>query len=60
MKIIRLSLNNLASLAGTHHIDFESNPLAHAGLIAITGKPVLVNLLCSMPCAWRCITKFHV
>lgn len=38
MKIIRLSLNNLASLAGTHHIDFESNPLAHAGLIAITGK----------------------
>ena len=38
MKIIRLSLNNLASLAGTHYIDFESNPLAHAGLIAITGK----------------------
>src|SRR5690606_41542241 len=38
MKIIRLSLNNLASLAGTHHIDFESSPLAYAGLIAITGK----------------------
>lgn len=38
MKILRLSLNNLASLTGTHHIDFESSPLAHAGLIAITGK----------------------
>ncbi|HJF28770.1 MAG TPA: AAA family ATPase [Acinetobacter lwoffii] len=38
MKIIRLSLNNLASLAGTHHINFESSPLAYAGLIAITGK----------------------
>ncbi|WP_216936440.1 MULTISPECIES: AAA family ATPase [unclassified Acinetobacter] len=38
MKILRLSLNNLASLTGTHHIDFESSPLVHAGLIAITGK----------------------
>ncbi|WP_425917232.1 AAA family ATPase [Acinetobacter sp. TSRC1-2] len=38
MKILRLSLNNLASLTGTQHIDFESGPLAHAGLIAITGK----------------------
>ncbi|MDM1336975.1 hypothetical protein HXZ93_13320 [Acinetobacter pseudolwoffii] len=38
MKILRLSLNNLASLTGTHHIDFESSPLTHAGLIAITGK----------------------
>lgn len=38
MKILRLSLNNLASLAGTHHIQFEDAPLAHAGLIAITGK----------------------
>ncbi|UHT65686.1 AAA family ATPase [Acinetobacter lwoffii] len=38
MKILRLSLHNLASLTGTHHIDFESSPLAHAGLIAITGK----------------------
>ena len=38
MKILRLSLNNLASLAGTHHIHFEDHPLAHAGLIAITGK----------------------
>ncbi|ANF81219.1 hypothetical protein A3K93_02745 [Acinetobacter sp. NCu2D-2] len=38
MKILRLSLNNLASLAGTHHIHFEQAPLAHAGLIAITGK----------------------
>ena len=38
MKILRLSLNNLASLAGTHEINFEQTPLAQAGLIAITGK----------------------
>ncbi|MDM1486980.1 AAA family ATPase [Acinetobacter towneri] len=38
MKILRLSLKNLASLAGTHVINFEDDPLAHAGLIAITGK----------------------
>ena len=38
MKILRLSLNNLASLAGTHDIRFDDSPLAHAGLIAITGK----------------------
>lgn len=38
MKILRLSLNNLASLAGTHHIHFDDAPLAYAGLIAITGK----------------------
>ena len=38
MKIIRLSLNNLASLAGEQHIHFEDSPLAQAGLIAITGK----------------------
>lgn len=38
MKILRLSLNNLASLAGTHVINFEEEPLAQAGLIAITGK----------------------
>ena len=38
MKILALSLNNLASLAGTHHIRFDETPLAHAGLIAITGK----------------------
>lgn len=38
MKILRLSLNNLASLAGTHDIHFDQQPLAHAGLIAITGK----------------------
>ncbi|MFT4020242.1 MAG: SbcC/MukB-like Walker B domain-containing protein [Acinetobacter sp.] len=38
MKILRLRLQNLASLAGEHDINFESAPLAHAGLIAITGK----------------------
>ena len=38
MKILSIRIKNLASLAGEHFIDFESEPLAHAGLIAIIGK----------------------
>ena len=38
MKILSIRLKNLASLAGEHFIDFECDPLAHAGLIAIIGK----------------------
>lgn len=38
MKILSIRLKNLASLAGEHFIDFESDPLASAGLIAIVGK----------------------
>ena len=38
MKILRLNLNNLASFADIEPINFEDSPLAHAGLIAITGK----------------------
>ncbi|MDH1377092.1 AAA family ATPase [Acinetobacter junii] len=38
MKILSIRLKNLASLAGEHFIDFENEPLAHAGLIAIIGK----------------------
>ncbi|MCU4408462.1 AAA family ATPase [Acinetobacter junii] len=38
MKILSIRLKNLASFAGEHFIDFESEPLAHAGLIAIIGK----------------------
>ena len=38
MKILRLSLCNLASIAETQHIHFDQAPLAQAGLIAITGK----------------------
>lgn len=38
MKILRLALSNLASLVGEQEIDFEKEPLASAGLIAITGK----------------------
>lgn len=38
MKILSIRLKNLASLAGEHVIDFESDPLASAGLIAIVGK----------------------
>ena len=38
MKILSIRIKNLASLAGEHFIDFESDPLASAGLIAIVGK----------------------
>jgi len=38
VKILSIRLKNLASLAGEHFIDFESEPLASAGLIAIVGK----------------------
>ena len=38
MKILSIRIKNLASLAGEHFIDFESEPLASAGLVAIVGK----------------------
>lgn len=38
MKILSIRLKNLASLADEHFIDFETEPLASAGLIAIVGK----------------------
>jgi len=38
MKILSIRIKNLASLAGEHFIDFETEPLASAGLIAIVGK----------------------
>ncbi len=37
MKILRVKLTNLNSLRGTHEVDFEKEPLAGAGLFAITG-----------------------
>ena len=38
MKILSIRIKNLASLAGEHFIDFEAEPLASVGLIAIVGK----------------------
>ena len=51
MKILRISLCNLASLEGTHTIDFGQEPLASAGLFAITGatgagKSTLLDAMC--------------
>lgn len=37
MKILRIRLNNLNSLKGEHLVDFTKEPLASAGLFAITG-----------------------
>ena len=51
MKILAIRLKNLASLAGEQVIDFTSEPLASAGLFAITGptgagKSTILDALC--------------
>ncbi len=51
MKILAIRLNNLASLAGEHVIEFAAGPLADSGLFAITGptgagKSTLLDALC--------------
>ncbi len=51
MKILRISLANLASLAGSHTVDFTREPLRSAGLFAISGpmgsgKSTLLDALC--------------
>ncbi|OTG81083.1 AAA family ATPase [Acinetobacter sp. ANC 4648] len=38
MKILSIRIKNLASLSGEHFIDFDTEPLASAGLVAIVGK----------------------
>src|SRR5687768_3480923 len=37
MKILRIRLKNLNSLKGEHSVDLTAEPLASAGLFAITG-----------------------
>ncbi|SFI18615.1 AAA family ATPase [Modicisalibacter xianhensis] len=51
MKILAIRLENLASLAGRHELDFTRAPLAEQGLFAITGptgagKSTLLDALC--------------
>ncbi|WP_370679796.1 AAA family ATPase [Comamonas sp. GB3 AK4-5] len=51
MKILRLRLKNLNSLAGEWSVDFSSGPLADNGLFAITGptgagKSTLLDAIC--------------
>lgn len=51
MRIIAISGRNLASLAGDFRVDFEAEPLAGAGLFAITGetgagKSTLLDAIC--------------
>ncbi|MCD1607195.1 SbcC/MukB-like Walker B domain-containing protein [Stutzerimonas kunmingensis] len=51
MKILAIRLRNLASLAGEQVIDFTAEPLASAGLFAITGptgagKSTILDALC--------------
>jgi exonuclease SbcC len=51
MKILRLTLCNLASLAGEQTLDYRAEPLASAGLTAITGptgsgKSTILDAMC--------------
>lgn len=51
MKILQISINNLASLEGETTLDFTSEPLASAGIFAITGptgagKSTILDALC--------------
>ncbi len=51
MKILKISGRNLASLAGDFSVDFEQEPLASAGLFAISGptgagKSTLLDAMC--------------
>jgi exonuclease SbcC len=51
MKILRIGGKNLASLAGEFEVDFTTEPLASAGLFAISGptgagKSTLLDALC--------------
>lgn len=51
MKILRIAVHNIASLAGTHVVDFTKEPLRSAGLYSISGatgagKSTLLDALC--------------
>jgi exonuclease SbcC len=51
MRILRISLRNIASLAGDHRIDFTREPLRSAGLFSISwshglGQSTLLDALC--------------
>ena len=51
MRILRITVHNIASLEGTHSVDFTREPLRGAGLFAISGatgagKSSLLDALC--------------
>lgn len=51
MRILRITVNNIASLSGTHTVDFTRDPLRSAGLFSISGatgagKSTLLDALC--------------
>ena len=51
MKITKITINNLASIAGEHSIDFTKEPLKSAGIFAISGptgsgKSTILDALC--------------
>jgi exonuclease SbcC len=51
MKILAIRIKNLASLEGDYEIDFQKEPLASAGIFAITGptgsgKSTILDAIC--------------
>ena len=67
MKILRIRFENINSLKGKHEIDFQKNPLAGAGLFAITGATgsgkssildvITLALFCRIPRVTEGVTK---
>lgn len=63
MKILSITLRNLASIEGTSHIDFTSGPLATTGIFAISGstgagKSTILDALCLA--LYDCTPRFAV
>ena len=51
MRVLAIRGRNLASLEGEFSIDFTEEPLASAGIFAISGPTGRENPRCWMPCA---------
>lgn len=63
MKILSITLRNLASIEGTSHIDFTAGPLATTGIYAISGstgagKSTILDALCLA--LYDCTPRFAV
>ncbi len=63
MKILSITLRNLASIEGTNHIDFTSGPLSKTGIYAISGstgagKSTILDAVCLA--LYDCTPRFSV
>lgn len=54
MKIERITVCNIASLAGTHSLILPKIRSERPGFFRSAEQPELAKARCSMGCAWRC------